>query len=359
MVSPIKVLMVGPSREERGGITAVVNGYYTGGLDNRCNLTYLASTGRGNRLRKAIIGVGALAWLTQNVHKYDLVHVHLGGGNSFYREQYFINIAAKAGVPTILHVHDGLFKQNFEEKASPLLRGQIRRVFERANCIVTLSSRDKEYILSKIAHGKNVVFIPNGIQLPKTVVLPKTPQTVLFLGHFDDNKNADVLIKAMATVAKSFPNSKCYFCADGDVSSFSALAESLNVKDVCVFLGWVDADKKQELLDRCSIYCLPSKNEAMPMSLLEAMANGLVALVTPVGGMVDIVDDWKTGKFVPIGDVNNLANAIMMLFEDSDMAAKLAFSGKAAVEKNYSIDTSINRLIDLYAAVANSGKVIE
>ena len=95
------------------------------------------------------------------------------------------------------------------------------------------------------------------------------------------------------------------------------------------------------------------------MSLLEAMANGLVALVTPVGGMVDIVDDWKTGKFVPIGDVNNLANAIMMLFEDSDMAAKLAFSGKAAVEKNYSIDTSINRLLNLYAAVANSGKVVE
>lgn len=182
----------------------------------------------------------------------------------------------------------------------------------------------------------------------------KPPQTVLFLGHFDDNKNADVLIRAMGRVVHRFPRAKCYFGADGDIDNGIALAEKVGAQEACVFLGWVGPEKKQELLDTCSVYCLPSKSEAMPMGLLEAMANGLVALVTPVGGMLDIVDNGRTGIYVSVGDSEELAHSIEALFDDVERANELAAAGMRSVRKSYDIERVVDRLASVYVKLGAS-----
>ena len=206
------------------------------------------------------------------------------------------------------------------------------------------------YIRNNVSAAVRIVCIPNGI-VCHPPALPKQRGTILFLGHFDDNKNADVIVRAMGLLKERGLTAKAYFCGDGDAESHLELVRELGLEDTCEYLGWVGGMKKQELLDRCSIFCLPSKNEAMPVSLLEAMSNDLAVVVTPVGGMLDIVDDGVTGRFVTPGDENSLSDAFCELIGNEDVRARIAESGRQKVVNSFSMDAAVNRVLSLYRKV--------
>lgn len=351
-----KVLMVGPARNEQGGIATVVNDYYKAGIEDRCDITYLPCTGKGGKLKKLAQGVYALAWAKRHLGGFDVLHVHMGGGNSFARERFFAMAGVETGVPTILHVHDGLFRDTYAN-APEKTRAAYRRVFSAVDRVVALSDSWKEYFSSEISSSDNVVAIPNGIHVPESVNERKEPNTVLFLGHFDDNKNASVLIRAIAKAREIVPGIRAYFGADGDVKGAKALIAELGCEDACSILGWVGSRDKQTLLDMCAIYCLPSKNEAFPMGLLEAMGNGLTAVVTPVGGMRDIVEDGKTGVFVPVDDVDALVEVIVRLCREKDERARIAKAGAAMVHEKYDLGTVVAELVGVYEELAGGGIV--
>ena len=348
----MRVLMVGPARNEQGGIATVVNDYYKAGIEDCCDITFLPCTGKGSKLKKLGQGVRALAWEKCHLKSFDVLHVHMGGGNSFARERFFAMAGVKAGVPTILHVHDGLFRDTYAN-ATEATRMAYRQVFSAVDRVVALSDSWREYFSSEISDTGNVVAIPNGIKIPTVMKKSKEPDSVLFLGHFDDNKNACVLIRAIAQARESVPGIRAYFGADGDVEGAKALVSELGCEDVCSILGWIGLQEKQTLLDKCAIYCLPSKNEAFPMGLLEAMANGLAAGVTPVGGMRDIVEGGKTGVFVPVDDVNALAEAIVELCRDDAERIRISEAGAAMVRARYDISMIVDEIVALYYALIN------
>ena len=84
------------------------------------------------------------------------------------------------------------------------------------------------------------------------------------------------------------------------------------------------------------------------MGLLEAMANGCAALVTPVGGMADIIEDGKTGMFVPVDDLDALAEAIVGLCGDSNGRERIAAAGAAMVRENFDLGVVVDDLVGLY-----------
>lgn len=351
-----KVLMVGPARNEQGGIATVINDYYKAGIEDRCDITFLPCTGKGSKLKKLAQGVYALAWVKRHLRGFDVLHVHMGGGNSFARERFFAMAGVDAGVPTILHVHDGLFRDTYAN-APEKTRSDYRRVFSAVDRVVALSDSWKEYFSSEISGSDNVVTIPNGIHVPEDVNDHKEPNTVLFLGHFDDNKNAAVLIRAISRAREIVPGIRAYFGADGDVEGAKALVAELGCEDACSILGWVGSREKQALLDMCAIYCLPSKNEAFPMGLLEAMANGLAVVVTPVGGVRDIVEDGKTGVFVPVDDIDALVEAIVTLCRDKNERTRVAKAGADMVRENYNLGAVVSELVGVYEELAGGGTV--
>lgn len=347
MSSKLNVLMIGPSRDSQGGIAGVVNGYYEAGLDELCNLTYLNCVCPGNRSKKLACGIRSLLWTHNHACDFDVAHIHMGGGNSFYRERLFAQNCLDAGVPTVLHLHDGLFKLFWEKRASKSTQQQVSKIFESVSALIVLSVEIKEFILENVSRNINVVYLPNGIEVPEVAMKPKERGSILFFGHFDDNKNADILVRSMAAVRDRFPEAVAYFCADGDIQKHNNLVDNLGLSECCVHLGWLSQGEKQRILDATSIFCLPSKNEAMPVGLLEAMANELAAIVTPVGGMLDIVDD-ETGVFVPVGDVDALSEAICGLISDEDRRSAIASAGREKIRNNFAHKNIVSGCLELY-----------
>ena len=119
-------------------------------------------------------------------------------------------------------------------------------------------------------------------------------------------------------------------------------------------LGWIGQQERDEQLRRAAVFTLPSYNEGLPMSMLEAMAAGKAVVVTPVGGIPEAVQDHENGLLVPIGDVDQLVYAFRQLFSDVALRRTLGDRARATIAGRYSTDVVMTQLSQLYGELERS-----
>lgn len=340
--------MVGPDRSLRGGIVSVVDGYFEAGLQDRCAGLDYHSTGVGtNLLTKSIAFARSLSTYKKVVDNYDIVHLHISAKGSYKRKSIMAGIAERRGKKVILHEHSGEFARDFEA-GDDAYRDGVRKTFQGADCVVVLSEEWRDYFAENVCNGSRIVVIHNGVRVPSKACAPSSHQDVLFLGRLDANKSPDVLMRASKKALAAFPEMKLLFGGDGDIEQYKALASELGIEGKCEFLGWVSGDDKERLFQRAGIYCLPSKNEAMPMSVLEAMAHGVPTISTSVGGVPQIITNGVDGLLMDVDDSDGLANMLLDLEGDRDRRAKLGGAGRLKIRERFSIEAAIDELVDVY-----------
>src|SRR5437762_1092811 len=148
--------------------------------------------------------------------------------------------------------------------------------------------------------------------LRKEFKLPQDVRTVVTVSVLRRGKGIDVLLRA----ATRIPDAYFLIVGDGPMrAEWEELARSLGVADRVRWAGYrrdVDA-----ILPGCDLFVLPSLEDAFPTVLLEAMASGLPAVASKVGGIPEIVTPDVTGVLVPPGDPQALAAAIADLVHDA------------------------------------------
>lgn len=109
-------------------------------------------------------------------------------------------------------------------------------------------------------------------------------------------------------------------------------------------LGPVSMNQRVKCFENADIFVLPTYAEAMPISVIEAMAAGLAVITTPVGGIPELVSDGEDGLLVPPGDVSALAEKIAMLASDTE--ARVRFGARAQVKARqlWDMDDYVQRL---------------
>ncbi|OYX24963.1 MAG: sugar transferase, partial [Hydrogenophilales bacterium 32-62-9] len=117
-------------------------------------------------------------------------------------------------------------------------------------------------------------------------------------------------------------------------------------------LAWLPGERHDiaELMQAFDVFVLPSKNEGISNTILEALASGLPVIATAVGGNVELVEDGVTGRLVPAGDAENMAQALLGYLGDPEAQARIARQGSNArrqAEQRYSIPA----MAEAYAAV--------
>jgi glycosyltransferase involved in cell wall biosynthesis len=97
------------------------------------------------------------------------------------------------------------------------------------------------------------------------------------------------------------------------------------------------------------VYCLPSRFEGMPVSLLEAMALGLPAVATAVGGVPEVVTGGREALVVPPDDPDALASALIELLRDPDRRAAMGDAARETAGR-FSIEAMVRRTEAVYEA---------
>ena len=168
---------------------------------------------------------------------------------------------------------------------------------------------------------------------------------IVSVGRFQAPKDAISLVRALAVLGGEH---RAALVGDGpDRAAAVTEARRLGVEDAVGFEG--ERHDVPEILASSHIFVLSSRSEALPVSILEAMAAGLPVVATRVGGVPELVVDGETGLLVPAGDTRALAAALQRLVDDPDLRVRLGAAGRARVEEHFRLDSFLEAHRNLYA----------
>lgn len=108
-----------------------------------------------------------------------------------------------------------------------------------------------------------------------------------------------------------------------------------------------------DLQQQSDIVCLPTRGDAAPWAVLEAMACGTPVIATSVGGIPDLLERGRSGVLIPCGDRRALANALSALLADPQRRAALAGRARSRCEAQYDVRHQIPRLVDHLSAATD------
>lgn len=349
IVTRPRVLMIGPSLGALGGMTTVEQNILDAIDCGENKVVFIPTYNEGNKAKKLVIAAAAYARYVSALKQCDLVHVHMASRGSYARKKVFMESAFKRGVPVVLHLHSGEFSMWFGKECDDAQRDDIRRTFHKCAAVIVLSEEWRDCLLSQsVCEASKLHVLHNAVPVPARPCSPCSRQDVLFLGRLDANKSPDVLLRASSGILEQYPNAKLIFGGDGYPEHYEALAQELGIADRCEFLGWVSGDAKEELFARAGVYCLPSKNEGMPMSVLEAMAHGIPTIATPVGGVPQVITDGENGFLMPVDNENALSEILCELMASPELRESIGAAGRKTIQSDFSIDRNVDELVEIY-----------
>ena len=314
-----------------GGIVSVIKSY----RDCFETFPFIASSGQPtwkDKLRYDLGGLFALGWRLLWDQKIRIVHIHTAAGGSFDKHAYYAWLARLMGRKVVMHSHASRFKVWYEGLPERHQR-RVRKVLARLDRLIVLSASWRDFFVS-IGVSPEKVRILNNITDPadreKVARTPGGPVRLLFLGEIGPRKGVFDLLKAMALLEGTAPG-KAWLEIGGNKNE-EALKEAIRaqyLEDCVHFNGFVSGELKKELLSRTDVFVLPSYNEGLPISILEAMSYGCAIISTPVGGIPEVVKD--NGVLVQPGDIEGIAAAIARC-GDEDACRKMGLSSLKMVE---------------------------
>ncbi len=352
----MKICMVVPAADVKGGIASVINGYREYGFGKEYDITYIESYRNGTKWQKLAKAVRGYLQFFKEINRNvpDIVHIHSSFGPSFYRKMPFIYMASLKKIPIVNHIHGADF-DTFYLKASANKKKLIKKVYCKCQIMIALSDEWRDN-LKLIVPDEKILVVENYCRIPELSEKERKRQ-ILFLGEIGQRKGCmdipEILEKAFAKTGKV----ETVLAGDGDLAKVEGLIAEKGLSDSVSFPGWVRGDRKTKLLGQSSIFLFPSYKEGMPMALLEAMAYGLAIVTTDVGGIPKLLEDGVSGYLCRPGETQQLADRLAQLLADD---AKCAAFGKAArekAEKEYSLESHLAKLFEAYRrACAERGK---
>jgi glycosyltransferase involved in cell wall biosynthesis len=251
--------------------------------------------------------------------------------------------------------------RHYPDQVSPLRRAVNRLVLDRLADAVTACCRFSAQGLIRVDGfaGARVEIIENGIEVerygpPADKALAKEdvglePERcyLIHVARHHPVKDQSTLLRGFAAAVPDLPGLDLLMVGDGQLrGELESLAVDLRVPDRVKFLG-IRTDVP-DLMRAADAFALTSLSEAASLTLLEAMASGLPAIVTDVGGNPELVRHEREGLLFPRGDVAGCASAIRRLFRDPDLAGRLGAAGRERAVARYQLEHTVEEYYRLY-----------
>ncbi len=171
------------------------------------------------------------------------------------------------------------------------------------------------------------------------------------VAHLADHKGHRYLIEATRILKEKAPSIKVIIVGEGPLRmELSNLVKDIHVEDMVFFLGF--REDIPQILASLDLFVLSSKMEGLGSSILDAMASSLPVVATNVGGIPEVVTDGETGLLVPPKDPSVLAEAILRLYNDRELAKRLGQRGYEVAHQKFSAEVMALKIIREYECLA-------
>lgn len=238
-----------------------------------------------------------------------------------------------------------------------------------AKRVIVLSNVIARHMIEDFAvPHERIRLVPRSVDLERFKYLdPKIKRkddfNVAIIGRITPLKGHLHFIKAMARISRAIPRLKIWIVGDAPASKeaykeeVQVLTRRLGLWHCTEFLG-TQRDIPAILAHLDLVVLATTTHEAFGRVVVEAQACGVPVVATRVGGVVDIIEDGKNGILVPPADSKSMADAIMRIFKDVDLAKELAENAYAKVKEKYSVELMVKNTLDVYREALSNFKIL-
>jgi glycosyltransferase involved in cell wall biosynthesis len=316
-------------------MTQVVNGYLRWHFP-RFEVRVLSSRDGSKGWRALWLFAGA-AWQLATLRQpaRNVIVVHLSQGGSFVREGLLLRLARARGFGTVAHLHGSRFV-DFAARHRLL----VGWVLGAATKVIALSDATRD-AAARLVPADRVEIVPNAVPDGRPAAKERL---VVFGGSVSRRKGVDVLAQAWHAVGAG---SGWQLEIVGPVADQGIVPPGLPDARL---RGPLPHAALMALLDRSAVAVLPSRDEAMPMFILEALARNNCVISTRVGGIPAVLGEER-GLLVDPGDVAQLSQALHSVLTDDALRERTAAKGRASFDRSFSATAVYPRVEDLWARV--------
>lgn len=349
------IVMVAPGAEAQGGITTVIGNYGRTNfwMDFRCT-TFFSTKDLDSKVSKLLHDLSR--WLRFTLllalgNKPRAASVHTAQGASFYRKLAYLVTCWVLRIPVVFHVHPACFAQFYIE-GSVMTRWAIRLSGHLSDQIVVLSDSIKAQLIDAFPADK-VTVLGNPVDIEmyasgQSFSRAMHPR-ILFLGWIVREKGVYDLVDAMSSVLDEFPDAVFIFAGNKEVPELRAMLAERGLANSSEVLGWVEGQRKLELLQTAWLLALPSYTEGIPNVILEAMASRLPIVTTAVGGIPSVLKNGETALFVEPGNSSSIGEAIKNLIRDEELRESISSAAFQRACDGYSLQVADEGLKTIYS----------
>lgn len=263
-----------------------------------------------------------------------------------YANIFALPVAALAGVP----VRVGSRRELNPDNTAGLLLAQ-RAAYGFAHRIVANSAAAAARLRREGIRRGRIVHIPNGIDVEefRPADRPGPLRRLVTVARLRPEKGHDTLIDAVPAILRAFPDVTLTIVGDGPMApALASRVAELGLGDRVHFEG--HRDDVAAALREHDVFVLPSRSEAFPNSVIEAMATGLPVVASEVGGIPELVEHGRTGLLIPPGRPEELASVVIDLLRRPSFARALGRKARAEVVAQYSFERMVREFEALYLA---------
>lgn len=350
---PLRVLVVGPAPAgpvSRGGM-ATVAALMAAHPDPRIRITVVPTFMDSSVWRRLLVGVCGMlraGWLVLR-GDVDVLHVHLAHGGSVVRKALPLWAARLARVPSVIHGHSYDFGGWFD-RLPPLGQAIVRRALVADRWVVLGDRHVDEYANRLRLTDVPITVLHNAVEIPHSAVAQSgvTRVHAVTLGRLGVRKGSYDVIAAVGALEEAVRGRlRVTLAGDGEVDEVRAAVAAAGLGQTVDVVGWLGAVERDALLSTAQVFLLPSRDEGLPMALLEAMARGLAPVTTTVGSIGEVVSDGVTGLLVPANHPDRIAEALGDLVDDEYLRSRLGAAARCRAH-DFRLDRWYEQLAQLW-----------
>ncbi|MBI4812383.1 glycosyltransferase family 4 protein [Candidatus Falkowbacteria bacterium] len=202
------------------------------------------------------------------------------------------------------------------------------------------------------ANKEKIFIIPNGVDLSQIPASKeKVANRVICVARLSWEKGLDYLIKAWPEVLKEVSEAKLVLVGEGNKrQEIEAMIRDLNIADFVVLKGNLPHNETLKEIKKSEVFICPSLAEGLGIVFIEAQACGVPPIGTRVGGIPDIIQDGENGFLIEPKNSRAIAEAIIKLLKDKNLAGKLSANALQTVKK-YDWKNIINKIDGIYEKI--------
>ncbi|MCS6958592.1 MAG: glycosyltransferase family 4 protein [Pseudanabaenaceae cyanobacterium SKYGB_i_bin29] len=297
-----------------------------------------------------------------NEQPFDLLHAH-----DWLVGEAAVQLAAQTGLPLVATIHATEYGRHngIHNDSQRYVSDQERRLASAACRVIVCSQymlREVGWALGCPPHKVDVIY--NGINPEQAYVPPfdreewraqfAPPDTkiIYYNGRLSHEKGIFVLLNAMPRVLQGMAGKvRCLIVGAGHPGHELFLkrqAEQLGIKDKVIFTGFMadeDLPKLRSVAD-CAVF--PSLYEPFGIVALESFAAGVPVVVSNTGGLPEVVEDGVTGIVTKVNNSQSLAEGILRVLQDADLAQTLVANARAVLDVKFNWHMLAQQTIETY-----------